>query len=211
MITLVDYGMGNVGSILNAINKIGGEAMVSDDPTRIAEADALILPGVGAFDTAMRTLRERGLTQALETCVVQRGRPILGICLGMQVLGSSSEEGELPGLGWLDAKCVRFRSTNEDFPIKIPNMGWKEIAPIGNSELFRGMEGPIKFYFVHSYHLVCQDHSAAIATAYHGEVPFTCAVQQENIFGVQFHPEKSHKFGLGLLKRFWDHVVAGRN
>lgn len=202
MITIVDYGMGNVGSLLNAIRRAGGHGQVSGDPSVVERADALILPGVGAFDTAARTLRQTGLHQALDICVRERQRPILGICLGMQLLGLSSEEGEEAGLGWIDARSLRFPSSYAGETLKIPHMGWNEVSADEPSTLFRDVPRPMRYYFVHSYHLECQDPKLCAGTSRHESLPFVCAVQKGTILGVQFHPEKSHKFGRQLFRNF---------
>lgn len=200
MIVIVDYGMGNLGSILNMLKKAGAEAVIGATPDSIAAADKLILPGVGAFDAGMRNLQERGLREVLEQKVVQERTPLLGICLGMQLLSRRSEEGNLPGLGWLAADTVRFRFA-EDSPLKIPHMGWNEPRPRGAATLFAPLAQDARFYFVHSYHVVCDDPGDVAAVAdYGGEV--VAAVESGNIFGVQFHPEKSHRFGLQLLQTF---------
>lgn len=203
MITIIDYGMGNIGSVANMLRKIGAPAVVSSDPDVIRRASKLILPGVGAFDVGMSNLRTLGLIAVLNEVVLQRAVPLLGICLGMQLLTKSSEEGNEPGLGWFDARTVRFRLSPEQsegrFPLRVPHMGWKTVAIIKTDSLFRDLEGP-RFYFVHSYHVACLPEDT-VATARHGN-EFVAAIQKGNVCGVQFHPEKSHKFGLRLLANF---------
>lgn len=200
MIVIVEYGMGNVGSILNMLKKIGVEAKTSSQPDDIRAATKLILPGVGAFDTGVTHLQQSGLIPILNERVLNANVKTLGICLGMQLLGSSSEEGVLPGLGWIQARTTRFVSTQEA-PIKIPHMGWNVVAPRGTSTLFKNMEEDARFYFVHSYHVVCNDEADVAAVTRHG-IECTAAVERGNIFGTQFHPEKSHRFGLSVLKNF---------
>jgi len=201
MIVIVDYGMGNLGSILNMLKKIGApEAKVSSNAEDIEQADKLILPGVGAFDTGILNLRETGLIGLLKEKVLQDKTPTLGVCLGMQLMGKVSEEGELPGLGWFDAECVRFRfdaSSN----LKIPHMGWNTINIQKEGTLFKDMPEEPRFYFVHSYHVVSHNPDDALATTDYG-YPFVSAIQRGNIMAAQFHPEKSHKFGMRVYKNF---------
>lgn len=200
MIVIIDYGMGNVASIANMLNKIGSSSVISGDPTVILSAKKLILPGVGAFDTGMRNLDERGLLPVLTAKVCDMKTPLLGICLGMQMLTTRSEEGERPGLGWLSAETRRFKFPDES-GLKIPHMGWNTISVEKDSPLFRGNNEEQRFYFVHSYHVACDNKSDILATTNYGG-DFVSAVASENIFGVQFHPEKSHKFGMCLIKNF---------
>lgn len=200
MITIVDYGVGNVGAILNMLDYLGIDAQASGDATQIATADKLILPGVGAFDKAMLTLRERGLIAPLNAAVLERRVPVLGVCLGMQLLARRSEEGREEGLGYIDAQAIRIK-VPEGSGLKVPHIGWMEVAPTGNGTLFAQTEAPERFYFDHSYHVVCQHATTISATIPYGD-NLCCAVEQDNIFGVQFHPEKSHRFGMRLLSSF---------
>ncbi len=201
MITIVDYGMGNLSSIANMLKRIGVPSATTADPAALAAATKLILPGVGAFDTGMRNLRERGLVDVLERRVRKDGVPLLGICLGMQLLARSSEEGSLPGLGWIDADVVRFRGEG----LKVPHMGWNTVRPVGPGGLFEGLGDPPRFYFVHAYRLRLDRPEDLLGETDHGG-PFPAAVGTGNLLGVQFHPEKSHRFGMGLLRNF-----AGRS
>jgi len=201
MIVVVDYGMGNLGSIGNMLKKIGAAAVISSEPGVIEAAQKLILPGVGAFDNGMRNLAARGLQEVLQRKVLQEKVPILGICLGMQLLSQKSEEGELPGLGWLPAATVRFRFSSASPALKIPHMGWNTIDICKPCLLFEEMYPEPRFYFVHSYHLVCARAEDVAAYTTHG-YPFASAVANDNIMGVQFHPEKSHKFGIKLFHNF---------
>lgn len=200
MIIIIDYGMGNLGSILNMLRKIGAEARISSDPGEIENSDKIIIPGVGAFDSGMTNLTKMDLIPVLYEKVINRKTPFLGICLGMQLLTKKSEEGSLPGLGWLDAETKRFSFGSEQ-RLKIPHMGWNMIAVKKESPLLQEMYSEPRFYFVHSYHVVCNDPNDVLATTYYG-YDFVSSVQRGNIFGVQFHPEKSHKCGMKLLKNF---------
>lgn len=202
MIVIVDYRMGNLGSIRNMFKKIGVAANVSSDADAIDRADKLILPGVGSFDNGMANLKEMGLEDVLTRRVVTQKVPVLGICLGMQLMTAGSEEGTLPGLGWVDARTIRFR--HGDAGWKIPHMGWNVLEPKKTDSLFAGMYEYPRFYFVHSYHVVCSDADDVLATTSYG-YDFVSAFGKGNIFGVQFHPEKSHRFGMKLLKTFVEH------
>lgn len=202
-IVIVDYGMGNLGSIANMIKKVGGTARISSDPTDIARARGLILPGVGAFDSGMTQLRERGLVEVLNRKAQEEKVPVLGICLGMQLLTRGSEEGVLPGLGWIPADTRRFSFGADQRHLRIPHMGWNAVDPRTDAPLFRTFEGPWRFYFVHSYHVCCSDPSDVLSTTPYGS-PFTSGVARGNILGVQFHPEKSHAFGMRVFRNFLD-------
>lgn len=201
MIVIIDYGLGNLSSILNMLKKIGTNALVSSDHDTIAKADKLILPGVGSFDTGMRNLEERNIIPLLNNLVLEEQTPILGVCLGMQLLSGKSEEGSLPGLGWLDAETFRFKFQNVNDNLKIPHMGWNQLMVTHPHPLFAGLEEVNRFYFVHSYHVACANPDNVLASTSYG-FDFTSAVVKDNIMGVQFHPEKSHKFGMRLLKNF---------
>jgi glutamine amidotransferase len=201
MITIVDYGCGNLGSIQNMIKKIGSKAQITSDAAKIALAEKLILPGVGAFDTGIKNLHERGLWSILNKRVLEDKVPILGICLGMQLMTKSSEEGVLKGLSWIDAETKKFKFDEVSEKRKIPNMGWNYIEIKKNSRLFNNMYEHPKFYFVHSYYVNCHQKEDVIAVANYGQ-NYDCAFEKDNIFGVQFHPEKSHKYGMKLLENF---------
>jgi glutamine amidotransferase len=202
MITIIDYKTGNLGSIQNILKRIGEESVITSDKDEIARAKKLILPGVGAFDTGMRNLTELDLVDILNQKVLVDKIPVLGICLGMQLLAERSDEGFLPGLGWIKAENLRFNFLNSlDF--KIPHMGWNFVRQHKTSNLFENMYSDARFYFVHAYYFQAFDQSD-ILTSTEYEIEFTSAVEKGNIMGVQFHPEKSHKFGMKLLKNFVD-------
>jgi imidazole glycerol-phosphate synthase subunit HisH len=201
MIVIVDYGMGNLGSIANMLKKIGAEAAISSNVSIVEQADKLILPGVGAFDNGMNNLKELGLIPVLNRKVLEENTPILGICLGMQLITKSSEEGTLPGLGWVDAKTVRFRFDKMQTNLKVPHMGWNTITINQPCQVFNDMYEEPRFYFVHSYHAVCNNEKNVLSTTHYG-YDFTSSIVSDNIVGTQFHPEKSHKFGMLLLKNF---------
>jgi glutamine amidotransferase len=200
MIVVIDYDMGNVGSVINMLKRIGVEAKLSQTPDDLLLASKLILPGVGAFDVAMDNLERLGYLAPLNYCVLEQKCPILGICLGMQLFTKGSEEGNRQGLNWLDAQTVRFHFKNYKMPLKVPHMGWNTIEPQQNSNFFLGHE-EMRYYFVHSYHVVCNNPKNIIATTQYG-YQFTSAVIENNIVGTQFHPEKSHRFGMTFLRQF---------
>jgi imidazole glycerol-phosphate synthase subunit HisH len=201
LLVIVDYGLGNSQSVLNMLAKIGVRAVISNDHAVLASADKLILPGVGAFDSGMCNLRRDNLVDILSELVIGKKVPILGICLGMQLFAKSSEEGVEPGLGWLNARVVRFSKSSLG-DLKVPNMGWRQIeAKSANDVLFTNMSELMKFYFVHSYHMVCECGEDVAAVSQYG-AEYVVAIARGNIYGVQFHPEKSHKYGMQLLRNF---------
>ncbi len=200
MIGIVDYGMGNLLSVRHAVEAVGFEAEVCGESSRLREADRLILPGVGAFRDCMKSLRATGLADTLHELVLQQGRPILGICLGMQAMARKSfEGGEFEGLGWFDAEVVRIRP--EDPSLRVPQIGWNQVQLRNSSPLFARLPRDPDFYFVHSYHMQCVCPEDVIATCgYGGDV--TAAVGRGNILATQFHPEKSQEHGLRVLENF---------
>jgi glutamine amidotransferase len=198
-ILIADYGMGNLGSIVNMFKKVGGKAEICSDPARIAAADKLVLPGVGAFDHGMRGLQASGLRGSLEEAILRRGVPVLGVCLGMQMMLEGSEEGLIPGLGWIAGRVTRLPS-GMGFP-RVPHMGWNTVRPIRENKLLPANEVAQRFYFVHSYKVQCEDPSDVLAVTEYGE-EFCSAFSRGNIYGVQFHPEKSHAYGMAIFKRF---------
>jgi glutamine amidotransferase len=202
-IIVVDYGMGNLGSILNMLKKIGvSDTKVSSNPKDIEHADKLILPGVGAFDTGMQRLRETGLIGLLNEKVLKAKTPTLGICLGMQLLTKASEEGELSGLGWIDAETIRFRFDQKKTG---PHMGWNTVKVQREGTLFKDMYAEPRFYFVHSFHVVSHNLEDVLATTEYG-YDFVSVIQHGHIMAAQFHPEKSHKFGMKLYKNFVEYA-----
>ncbi|MFN0097629.1 MAG: imidazole glycerol phosphate synthase subunit HisH [Gemmatimonadaceae bacterium] len=196
---VIDYGMGNIGSICKMLRLVGAEPIVSADPAQLQHADKLVLPGVGHFDRAMSNLAAAGLIAGLHELVVGRGTPILGICLGMQLMCEGSEEGSQPGLAFVQAHVRRFVPT--DSRLKVPHMGWAALDVARPSTLLAGVETDSRFYFVHSYYVDCTDANDVLARTTYG-APFVSAFARGNIFGVQFHPEKSHRFGIQLFRNF---------
>lgn len=199
MIAIVDFDVGNLAAVANMLRRVGVVSEITADPDRIAHADRIILPGNGAFDACMRGLRATGLIPLLEQRVLRDGVPLLGICVGAQMLGESSEEGVEPGLGWLDMRVRRFPRLAD---LRVPHMGWNQVRP-GPVEhaLTRSMEPEARYYFVHSYYLDPADPADVMLTAHYG-IDFAAGVARANIAGVQFHPEKSHRFGKRLLQSF---------
>ena len=198
-VAIVDYGLCNVDSVRRALEVVGADAFVTDEPAELARADRIVLPGVGAFPDAMRNLEARGLDEALAAEVLEGGAPFLGVCLGMQLLAAvSAEVEETKGLNWFDARVTRLVPTGTE---RVPHVGWNEVRPVCNSPLFAGIPSGADFYFVHSYHVVCADDIDVLAlTPYCGR--FVSAIQRGYVFGVQFHPEKSQQWGLRLLENF---------
>ena len=203
MLVIVDYGLGNLGSIRNMLKRIGAESVITSDREVIAEAERLILPGVGAFGEGMDNIARLGLRGVLERKARQERIPVLGICLGMQLMTRGSEEASVPGLGWVDGETVRFHFPPEARDTRVPHIGWNTVEIVRADSLFRGLDEDedTAFYFVHSYHVVCHDETDVLARTTHGYA-FTSALQHGNVMGTQFHPEKSHRFGMRLLRNF---------
>lgn len=200
MIAIIDHGMGNLGSVQNMLRKVGAESVRTTDRSEIARASRLVLAGVGAFDAAMERLEALDLVDVLNEQVIDRRIPILGVCLGMQLMAVSSEEGNRRGLGWVSASVKAFSFPAEQ-QLPIPHMGWEVVAPTRPSPLFDRDGEEQRFYFSHKFHLVANDARDIAATSFYGH-EFTAAVHRHNILGTQFHPEKSHVFGLNLYRRF---------
>ncbi|MFD1766086.1 imidazole glycerol phosphate synthase subunit HisH [Sphingorhabdus buctiana] len=201
-ISIVDYGVGNLGSIKNMFKKLGASSRIVSNAEEISESKKLILPGVGAFDAGMRKLEQSGLRQALDQAVLERAIPVMGICLGMQLMTDGSEEGQIPGLGWIKGKATKFVSGDEK--LKVPHMGWNRVDIVKNHPALRNLGPDSRFYFVHSFHIQCQNRDNVLMRTRYGSTLFDSGFAAGNIIGFQFHPEKSHRFGLALLKGFVD-------
>lgn len=195
-VTIIDYGIGNIQAFCNIYSGLNISVEVATTPVELSRAQKIILPGVGAFDWAMERLISSGLQETLTALVVKEKIPILGVCVGMQMMAKRSEEGNLAGLGWFDADVRRFDPDDK----YLPHMGWNDVSPIRSNKLFNGIIDP-KFYFLHSYFFCPSQSSQSLATTNYG-IEFTSAVANEHIYGVQFHPEKSHSWGIKLLKNF---------
>jgi imidazole glycerol-phosphate synthase subunit HisH len=206
MLVIVDYGLGNLGSIANMATRLGAEPVVSSDHDVLRAADKLILPGVGAFDRGMQNLRERRLVDVLAQKALDERVPVLGLCLGMHLLTRGSEEGGEPGLGWLDAETVRFRFGGDADRLKVPHMGWNQVAGRRSHYLLGDSDDERRYYFVHSFHVACSDPELVVGETTYG-YPFSSIIARDNIAGVQFHPEKSHKFGMAMLRNFIEHAA----
>lgn len=200
MIAIVNYGLGNLTSILNMHKRLGVDAVITDDHAEIRRADRLIIPGVGHFKKGMDNLHASGLKGLLDDLVLGEKKPVLGICLGAQLLTKHSEEGDVDGLGWVDAVTVRF-SQEKLHGLKVPHMGWSDITVKDESPLWTGLPAEPRFYHVHTFHFVFEQLNEVSATADYG-YEFVCAFRKDNIYGTQFHPEKSHKFGMKVLENF---------
>lgn len=198
-ISVIDYGCGNLASVVNMIQHVGGEGRIIRTPDELDSAAKLVLPGVGAFDHGIGSLRQGGWIKPLEQAVHERQIPIMGICLGMQLLTRGSEEGQEPGLGWVDAQAIRFRPENPR--LKVPHMGWNEVRQARADELLPESATSRRFYFVHTYRVECADPADVLLECEYGEA-FVAAFRRANIWGFQFHPEKSHRFGMELFRRF---------
>ena len=199
MIAIIDYGVGNVASIKNMLKKSGHEAFLTNNHDELRNATKLILPGIGAFDSCAQNLDIFNLREILNELVITNQKPILGICVGMQLLSSKSEEGVLAGLDWIPSTVKKFSFT--DSALKIPHMGWNVVSPQNNNPLFENLPEDARFYFAHSYHAHCANEEHIAALTHYG-YDYASAISKDNIFGVQFHPEKSHKFGMKILSNF---------
>ena len=202
MITIVDYGAGNLGSIENMLRKLGADCQISSSVEVLQSAERIILPGVGTFDSGMRGIDDLGLRDVLETKALSERVPVLGICLGAQLMTRGSEEGKLPGLGWLEASTVKFSLEQKSPDLPLPNIGWRDIEEVDSVAPFKLPPGeePARFYFVHKYHFAAPEGIVWMRSEY--GYSFACALRQANLLSVQFHPEKSHRFGMALLSRF---------
>ena len=201
MITIIDYGSGNISAIGNIYERLNIDYKIAKSPSEIMGAHKLFLPGVGAFDETMILLENSGFRNALDNEVLINKVPIIGICVGMQVLGGSSEEGKLPGLGYIKGHVKRLDENLIMNKPSLPHMGWNDISLISQSPLFEDIDTEIGFYFLHSFYFECDNHSDVLATTEYGKT-FATAINHENVYGIQFHPEKSHNNGVSLLKNF---------
>jgi glutamine amidotransferase len=201
MITIIDYGLGNIRAFVNVYERLNIKTKVAHNAEDIKDATKIILPGVGAFDYAMKQLNASGMRDELDNKVLGEKIPVIGICVGMQILANSSEEGILPGLGWIDGEVKLFDTSKILHKTRLPHMGWNNINPVNGHNLLNGLDSQSRFYFLHSYYFVCHNENEIISTTEYG-ISYASAVNRENIFGIQFHPEKSHSNGIQLLHNF---------
>lgn len=201
MIGIVNYGSGNIQAIINIYNNLNIPTKVISDPLELKSVEKLILPGVGAFDATMQQLIDSGLQEELDRLVLIEKKPILGICVGMQILAKGSDEGKLPGLGWINGTVKKFDTTKFTHKPYLPHMGWNTIHPEKEHSVLNDLDQDQGFYFVHSYYFECADNTNILASTNYG-IKFSSAVVKDNIFGMQFHPEKSHSNGIKLLENF---------
>lgn len=200
-IAIINYGMGNCGSVLKMLSLYTKHVAIVENPALLKNVQKIVLPGVGAFDKAMQSLKDKGFEKVLDDLVLNKKIPILGICLGMQIMSNASEEGKKEGLGWIPGSFKKFK-TQENSSLKIPHMGWNTVALDKSCPLFKNIDTSARFYFAHSYFMEINPIFTVGVTS-HG-YPFSSAIAQNNIFGVQFHPEKSHRFGMQLINNFVD-------
>jgi len=201
MITIIDYGVGNIYAFQNVYKRLNIPTKIAKTAVDLSDVDKLILPGVGSFDYAMTQLNNSGMRERLDELVLEEKKPVIGICVGMQMMANSSDEGKLDGLRWIDASVKKFDETTIKCVTKLPHMGWNDVSPIQNHPLFIGLENDALFYFLHSFYFHCNDQSDSIAQSDYG-INFTSSVNHDNIYGIQFHPEKSHHYGEMLLHNF---------
>jgi glutamine amidotransferase len=201
MITIIDYGLGNIKAFKNVYERLSIPVKVARVSEEVENATKIILPGVGSFDYAIRQLNKSGMREALEKRILDDKIPVMGICVGMQMLADSSDEGTEPGLGWISGRVRKFHPNLIPFKSRLPHMGWNSVMPKKEVGLFSGIENQARFYFLHSYYFECAENSQVICKSYYG-ITYASAVNKENVFGVQFHPEKSHNNGIRLLNNF---------
>ena len=201
MITLIDYGVGNISAFLNIYKQLNIPAKTAKTEKDLHDADKIILPGVGHFDYAMQRFNNSGMRDKVNDLVLIEKKPVIGICVGMQMMAKRSDEGILEGLGWIDAVVNKFDDAQRSAKMPLPHMGWNDVYPVTDNPLFKNLEKEARYYFLHSYYFQCHNSQDIIAEAEYG-IKFTCAVNHHNFYGVQFHPEKSHHFGIQLLRNF---------
>jgi glutamine amidotransferase len=201
MITIIDYGVGNINAFVNVYKRVNVPTKIAKTAADLEDAQKLILPGVGHFDHAMSELIKSGMREKLDELVLVKKTPIIGICVGMQMMGNSSDEGNLEGLKWIDASIKKFDETKIQQVTRLPHMGWNDVHPVVSNPLFEGLEKEALFYFLHSYYFECNNSADILATSEYGG-QFTCAAHHDNVYGIQFHPEKSHHYGEMLLHNF---------
>jgi len=201
MITIIDYGLGNIRAFVNVYERLNIKTKIARVGEDIKDATKIILPGVGAFDYAMSQLNASGMRDELEKQVLENKVPVVGICVGMQILAKSSDEGKLPGLGWIDGDVKLFDTDKIPYKTRLPHMGWNSISPVKDNLLLDGFDNESRFYFLHSYYFVCNKQEEVISTTEYG-ITYASAVNCDNIYGIQFHPEKSHSNGIQLLHNF---------
>ncbi len=201
MITLIDYGVGNIFAFQNVYKRLDIPTKIAKSSQDLMDAQKLILPGVGSFDYAMNRLNDSGMREKLDELVLEKKIPVIGICVGMQMMGNRSDEGNEEGLKWIDGDILKFDEKLIQHRTKLPHMGWNDVVPINNHPLFKGLERDAIFYFLHSFYFECKNPSDTIATSEYG-ISFSSAVNRDHIFGIQFHPEKSHHYGEKLLHNF---------
>lgn len=201
MIAIIDYGLGNIRAFLNVYERLNIKITIARSAMEVKQASKLILPGVGAFDYAMMLLNQSGLRESIEEQVLVKKIPVIGICVGMQIMAKSSEEGKLPGLGWFDGEVKLFDTSKIPYKTRLPHMGWNTIHPVSYNQLLDGIDDASRFYFLHSYYFKCNHEQDIIAKTAYG-IEYASAINKENIFGIQFHPEKSHQNGIQLLHNF---------
>lgn len=201
MITIIDYGVGNIFAFQNVYKRLDIPTKIAKTVKDLTEAEKLILPGVGSFDYAMSQLNASGMREKLDELVIEKKVPVIGICVGMQMMGNRSDEGELEGLKWIDSEVLKFDESLIQQRTKLPHMGWNDVTPVRDHPLFNGLEKEAIFYFLHSFYFKCSNPTESIAISDYG-ISFSSAVNRDNIYGIQFHPEKSHQYGERLLHNF---------